>query len=150
MKKTVLFLSLVFFSVEIVQACICERQTFEERIEKNQFIFIGKVLLVEDIYSDSSAAWPDRQKIVIEIEKKFKGNQSESIVIESQLSTCAPSFEKGESYLVFGGHYITNETEVNENFVATNNSIVTSKCHGTKAVELSKNEIQELEKHYSN
>jgi|SRR6056297_3313248 len=150
MKKTVLFLFLAFFSVEIVLACICERQTLEEKIEKNQFTFIGKVLLVQDIYSDSSASWPDRQKIVMEIEKKFKGNQSESIVIESQLSTCTPSFEKGKSYLEFGGHYISNETDVNENFVATNNNVVTSKCHGTKAVDLSKNDIQELEKHYSN
>ena len=150
MKKFILLFFFAFLFVGISKACICEEQTLEERIEKYHFIFIGNVISVEDIFSDSTSTWPDHQRIVIEIEKKFKGNQSDRIIVESELSSCASFFERGKKYLVFAGHYITDETEVNENFVATNNKVVTSKCHGTRSVELSVEEIQELENYYSN
>ena len=149
MKKFILLFFFAFLFVGISKACICEEQTLEERIEKYHFIFIGNVISVEDIFSDSTSTWPDQQRIIIEIEKKFKGNQSEQIIVESELSGCASFFEEGKKYLVFAGHSITNETEVNENFVATNNKVLTGKCYGTRAVEFSKKEIQELENHYN-
>ena len=149
MKKSILLFCFTVLFFGIANACICEPQQLEERIEKYHYIFIGKVLSVEDIYSDSTAKWPDRQKIVIKIDEKFKGNQSEKIIIHSQLSTCASYFEKGKSYLAFANHYITNETVVNENFVAMNNKIVTGKCYGTKGIENSEKEIRELKKHYN-
>jgi hypothetical protein len=149
MKKSILLFCFTILLVDFVNACICDRQTLQERIDEYHFIFIGKVLSVEDIYSDSTAKWPDRQQIVIKIDRKFKGNQSEIMIIESQLSTCASYFEKGQSYLVFADHYITNETMVNENFVAMNDKIVTGKCYGTKGIDRSENEIRELKEHFN-
>ena len=150
MKKYFLLFLFVFLFVGATKACICEEQTLEERIDKYHFIFIGNVISVEEIFTDITSSWPDRQRIVIEIEKKFKGNQSEIIIVESELSSCASSFKKGKKYLVFAGHSITNETEVNKNFVATNNKVETSKCDGTRAIEFSSKEIQELENHFKN
>ncbi|WP_340104176.1 hypothetical protein [Rhodohalobacter sp. 8-1] len=146
MKKIILFFLLALFSTEIAEACICERQTLEERIEEHQFIFVGKVLSVKDIYTDSTTKWPDRQRIVLEIENKFKGNKNEKLAVHSVLSSCASYFEKGKKYLVFADHKIDNDTVVNEKFVATNDKIVTGKCYGTKEVKYLEEETRKLEK----
>ena len=149
MKKFVILLFFTFLGFEISHACICDFGLLENRIEKSHFIFTGKVISAEDIYADSTSNWPTQQRVVIVIEKKFKGNQNDTLTINSDLHSCASFFEENKRYLVFAGHSIESETEISQNFIDTNNKIVTGQCYGTKEIEYSNDEIRLLEKLFS-
>jgi len=149
MKKFVILLFFTFWGFEISYACMCDFGLFENRIEKSHFIFTGKVISVEDIYADSTSKWPTQQRVLIVIEKKFKGNQNDTLKVNSNLHSCASFFEVNKRYLVFAGHSIESEAEISQDFIDTNNKIVTGQCYGTKEIEYSNDETRLLEKLFS-
>lgn len=130
-------------------ACICNFGLFEDRIKEPPFIFTGKVLSVENIYSENNLEWPVQQKAKVVIKKKFKGNQNDTLTVFSDLHSCGYSFEKNGKYLVYAMHFIEPETTLDQNFINTNDKIVTGQCFGTKEVEHSENNIRLLEKLFS-
>ena len=130
MKKYLVLLFITFIGFEISFACTCKPILFENRIKQSQFIFTGKVISIQDIYADSSSSWPTEQVIKLEVLKLFKGNKNDTLTVKSGFSSCSYLFEKNKSYLVFAGHLIGKETNINQAFIDLNDRIVTSQCSG--------------------
>ncbi len=148
MKKLLILLFFTFLGFKISHACICNFELFETRIEKSHFIFIGKVLSVENIYEND---WPVEQNIRIKVEKRFKGNQNDTLIVNSGFSSCSFLFEENKSYLIFADHLIEKETNINQAFIDFNDKIVTSQCSGNSEAG-SQNfheKIRKLEKLFS-
>ncbi|MGG0299984.1 cobalamin biosynthesis protein CbiN [Bacillus albus] len=121
MKRIVYVLSLVFicsFTYFILPeksyACECMKASPEERLQKTDVVFEGKVLAVQE--KDG------KMEILFEVKKIWKGTSSSQIIIYTSFSSCTFSFGEGGEYLVFA-------------FNRGEGKLETSMCSGTKRLD---------------
>ncbi|MGU3369084.1 cobalamin biosynthesis protein CbiN [Bacillus mycoides] len=121
MKRIVYVLSLVlicsftyFILPEKSYACDCTKASPEERLQKNDVVFEGKVLEVQE--KDG------RIKTLFEVKNIWKGTSSSQIIIYTSVSSCAVRFAEGGEYLVFSSYRGEEKLE-------------TSICSGTKRLD---------------
>ncbi|WP_377866108.1 cobalamin biosynthesis protein CbiN [Bacillus sp. R86525] len=121
MKRIVYVLSLVlicsftyFILPEKSYACECMKASPEERLQKNDVVFEGKVLEVQE--KDG------RMKTLFEVKKIWKGTSSSQVIIYTSVSSCAFRFAEGGEYLVFSSYRGEEKLE-------------TSICSGTKRLD---------------
>lgn len=126
MKRIVCLLSLVlicsftfFILPEKSYACDCMKRSPEDTFQKNDVVFEGKVLEVQE--KDGGGI-----KTLFEVKKIWKGTSSSQIIIytsSSSSSSCAFRFGEGGEYIVFSSH--RGEEKLLE----------TSSCSGTKRLD---------------
>ncbi|MGE6590077.1 cobalamin biosynthesis protein CbiN [Bacillus mycoides] len=125
MKRIIYLLSLVlicsftfFIFPEKFYACDCINVSPEDAFQKNDVVFEGKVLEVQE--KDEGGI-----KTLFEVKKIWKGTSSSQIIIytSSSSSSCAFRFAEGGEYLVFSSH--RGEEKLLE----------TSSCSGTKRLD---------------
>ncbi|WP_305927343.1 cobalamin biosynthesis protein CbiN [Bacillus mycoides] len=124
MKRIIYLLSLVlicsftfFILPEKSYACDCINVSPEDAFQKNDVVFEGKVLEVQEKGEGGI-------KTLFEVKKIWKGTSSSQIIIyTSSSSSCAFRFAEGGEYLVFSSH--RGEVKLLE----------TSSCSGTKRLD---------------
>ncbi|MGG0456697.1 cobalamin biosynthesis protein CbiN [Bacillus mycoides] len=126
MKRIVCLLSLVlicsftfFILPEKSYACDCMKKAPEDAFQKNDVVFEGKVLEVQE--KDGGGI-----KTLFEVKKIWKGTSSSQIIIytsSSSSSSCVFRFGEGGEYIVFSSH--RGEEKLLE----------TSSCSGTKRLD---------------
>ncbi|OOR23359.1 cobalamin biosynthesis protein CbiN [Bacillus cereus] len=123
MKRIVYLLSLVlicsftfFILPEKSYACDCIKRSPEDTFQKNDVVFEGKVLEVQE--KDGGGI-----KTLFEVKKIWKGTSSSQIIIYTSSSSCAFRFGEGGEYIVFSSH--RGEEKLLE----------TSSCSGTKRLD---------------
>ncbi|MDM5461974.1 MULTISPECIES: cobalamin biosynthesis protein CbiN [Bacillus cereus group] len=120
----VLICSFTFFiSSEKSYACDCTKASPEERLQKNDVVFEGKVLEVQEKDGE--------MKTLFEVKKIWKGTSSSQIIIYTSFGSCTFRFAEGGEYLVFSSY--TGEKKLG-----------TSICSGTKRLDDAKMEKQTL------
>ncbi|MBE7121760.1 cobalamin biosynthesis protein CbiN [Bacillus cereus] len=98
-------------------ACDCMKKSPEDAFQKNDVVFEGKVLEVQE--KDGGGI-----KTLFEVKKIWKGTSSSQIIIyTSSSSSCAFRFAEGGEYIVFSSH--RGEEKLLE----------TSICSGTKRLD---------------
>ncbi|GLV63717.1 cobalt transporter CbiN [Bacillus mycoides] len=135
MKRIVYVLSLVlicsftyFILPEKSYACDCTKASPEERLQKNDVVFEGKVLEVQEKDGE--------MKTLFEVKKIWKGTSSSQAIIYTSFSSCAFRFAEGGEYLVFSSYRGEEKLE-------------TSICSGTKRLdeaEMEKNTLSHIAK----
>jgi hypothetical protein len=95
-------------------ACDCMKKSPEDAFQKNDVVFEGKVLEVQE--KDG------RMKTLFEVKNIWKGTSSSQIIIYTSVSSCAFPFAKGGEYLVFSSYRGEEKLE-------------TSICSGTKRLD---------------
>ena len=122
MKRIVYLLSLVlicsftfFILPEKSYACDCINVSPEDAFQKNDVVFEGKVLEVQE--KDGGGI-----KTLFEVKKIWKGTSSSQIIIYTSVSSCAFRFAEGGEYLVFSSYRGEEKLE-------------TSICSGTKRLD---------------
>ncbi|MGE6346910.1 cobalamin biosynthesis protein CbiN [Bacillus mycoides] len=122
MKRIVCLLSLVlicsftfFIFPEKSYACDCINVSPEDAFQKNDVVFEGKVLEVQE--KDGGGI-----KTLFEVKKIWKGTSSSQIIIYTSVSSCAVRFAEGGEYLVFSSYRGEGKLE-------------TSICSGTKRLD---------------
>lgn len=86
----VLICSFTFFiSSEKSYACDCTKASPEERLQKNDVVFEGKVLEVQEKDGE--------MKTLFEVKKIWKGTSSSQIIIYTSFGSCTFRFAEGES-----------------------------------------------------
>ncbi|MBE7103352.1 cobalamin biosynthesis protein CbiN [Bacillus cereus] len=96
-------------------ACDCMKKSPEDAFQKNDVVFEGKVLEVQE--KDGGGI-----KILFEVKNIWKGTSSSQIIIYTSVSSCAFPFAKGGEYLVFSSYRGEEKLE-------------TSICSGTKRLD---------------
>jgi len=86
----------------------------EERLQKNDVVFEGKVLEVQK--KDG------KMETLFEVKKIWKGTSSSQVIVYTSFSSCTFRFAEGGEYLVFSS-YIGEE------------KLETSMCSGTKRLD---------------
>ncbi|KAB2443710.1 cobalamin biosynthesis protein CbiN [Bacillus luti] len=135
MKRIVYVLSLVlicsfiyFILPEKSYACECMKAAPEERLQKNDVVFEGKVLEVQE--KDG------KMEILFEVKKIWKGTSSSQVIVYTSFSSCTFPFAEGGEYLVFSSYRGEGKLE-------------TSICSGTKRLdeaEIEKNALSHIAK----
>ncbi|HHT7235710.1 MULTISPECIES: cobalamin biosynthesis protein CbiN [Bacillus] len=135
MKRIVYVLSLVlicsftyFILPEKSYACDCTKASPEERLQKNDVVFEGKVLEVQEKDGE--------MKTLFEVKKIWKGTSSSQVIIYTSFSSCAFRFAEGGEYLVFSSYRGEKKLE-------------TSICSGTKRLdeaEMERNTLSHIAK----
>ncbi|PFL71174.1 cobalamin biosynthesis protein CbiN [Bacillus cereus] len=111
----VLICSFTFFILpERSYACECMKASPEERLQKTDVVFEGKVLEVQE--KDG------KMEILFEVKKIWKGTSSSQIIIYTSFSSCTFPFGEGGEYLVFA-------------FNRGEGKLETSMCNGTKRLD---------------
>ncbi|MBJ7993248.1 cobalamin biosynthesis protein CbiN [Bacillus mycoides] len=138
MKRIVYLLSFVlicsftfFISSEKSYACDCINVSPEDAFQKNDVVFEGKVLEVQE--KDEGGI-----KTLFEVKKIWKGTSSSQIIIYTSVSSCAFRFAEGGEYLVFSSYRGEEKLE-------------TSICSGTQRLdeaELKRNALSHIAKEY--
>ena len=136
MKRIVYLLSLVlicsftfFILPEKSYACDCINVSPEDAFQKNDVVFEGKVLEVQEKGEGGI-------KTLFEVKKIWKGTSSSQIIIYTSVSSCAFRFAEGGEYLVFSSYRGEEKLE-------------TSICSGTKRLdeaEIEKNALSHIAK----
>ena len=112
----VLICSFTFFILpEKSYACDCINVSPEDAFQKNDVVFEGKVLEVQE--KDGGGI-----KTLFEVKKIWKGTSSSQIIIYTSVSSCAFPFAEGGEYLVFSSYRGEEKLE-------------TSICSGTKRLD---------------
>ncbi|MDH4420853.1 MULTISPECIES: cobalamin biosynthesis protein CbiN [Bacillus cereus group] len=128
MKRIIYLLSLVLICSFILPdksyACDCTKASPEDRLQKNDVVFEGKVLEVQK--QDGGGI-----KTLFEVKKIWKGTNSSQIIIYTSMSSCTFRFAEGGEYLVFSSYRGEAKLE-------------TSICSGTKRLDEAKMEKQAL------
>ncbi|HDR4558738.1 hypothetical protein [Bacillus cereus] len=118
MKRIIYLLSLVlicsFIFSDKSYACDCTKVSPEDRLQKNDVVFEGKVLEVQE--KDG------KMEILFEVKKIWKGTSSSQIIIYTSFSSCTFPFGEGGEYLVFA-------------FNRGEGKLETSMCSGTKRLD---------------
>ncbi|PEW76744.1 cobalamin biosynthesis protein CbiN [Bacillus cereus] len=121
LKRIVYVLSLVlicsftyFIFPEKSYACECMKASPEERLQKTDVVFEGKVLEVQK--KDG------KMEILFEVKRVWKGTSSSQIIIYTSFSSCTFPFGEGGEYLVFA-------------FNRGEGKLETSMCSGTKRLD---------------
>ncbi|OQR56084.1 cobalamin biosynthesis protein CbiN [Bacillus sp. CDB3] len=135
MKRIVYVLSLVlicsftyFILSEKSYACDCTKASPEERLQKNDVVFEGKVLEVQEKEGE--------MKTLFEVKKIWKGTTSSQIIIYTSFGSCTFRFAEGGEYLVFSSYRGEEKLE-------------TSICSGTQRLdeaELKRNALNHIAK----
>ena len=111
MKKiTFLTLTIITFFVFAqmkVMACSCPsmgeslEQIIKFHLKNDEAVFVGKLIEIDDKSADGD------RLIKFQVEQFWKGMLSEEIIIatENERNSCAYSFEKYKSYLIYVGNY---------------------------------------------
>ncbi|WP_439019944.1 cobalamin biosynthesis protein CbiN [Bacillus thuringiensis] len=127
MKRIIYLLSLVlicsFIFSDKSYACDCTKASPEDRLQKNDVVFEGKVLEVQE--KDG------KMKTLFEVKKIWKGTSSSQIIINTSFSSCTFRFAEGGEYLVFSSYKGKKQLE-------------TSICSGTKRLDEAEMEKQAL------
>ncbi|MGW5955405.1 cobalamin biosynthesis protein CbiN [Bacillus mycoides] len=137
MKRIIYLLSLVlicsftfFILPEKSYACDCINVSPEDAFQKNDVVFEGKVLEVQEKGEGGI-------KTLFEVKKIWKGTSSSQIIIyTSSSSSCAFRFAEGGEYLVFSSYRGAGKLE-------------TSMCSGTKRLdeaEMERNTLSHIAK----
>ncbi|EJR37835.1 MULTISPECIES: cobalt transporter CbiN [Bacillus] len=136
MKRIIYLLSLVlicsftfFILPEKSYACDCINVSPEDAFQKNDVVFEGKVLEVQEKGEGGI-------KTLFEVKKIWKGTSSSRIIIYTSVSSCAFRFAEGGEYLVFSSYRGEEKLE-------------TSICSGTKRLdeaEIEKNALSHIAK----
>lgn len=133
MKRIVYLLSLILICSFILPdksyACDCTKASPEDRLQKNDVVFQGKVLEVQK--QDGGGI-----KTRFEVKKIWKGTNSSQIIIYTSMSSCTFRFAEGGEYLVFSSYRGEEKLE-------------TSICSGTKRLdeaEIEKNALSHIAK----
>jgi hypothetical protein len=82
--------------INSVFACECHsRNNFEHEFSFSKSVFVGEVVEIDKSTSDAI--------VTLKVEKIWKGNKSETIVIRTnnQGKACGFSFKQGEKYLIY-------------------------------------------------
>ncbi|HFJ9441729.1 MULTISPECIES: cobalamin biosynthesis protein CbiN [Bacillus] len=121
MKRIAYVLSLVlicsftyFIFPEKSYACECMKASPEERLQKTDVVFEGKVLEVQK--KDG------KMEILFEVKRIWKGTSSSQIIIYTSFSSCTFPFGEEGEYLVFA-------------FNRGEGKLETSMCSGTKRLD---------------
>ena len=121
MKRIAYVLSLVlicsftyFIFPEKSYACECMKASPEERLQKTDVVFEGKVLEVQK--KDA------KMEILFEVKRIWKGTSSSQIIIYASFSSCTFPFGEEGEYLVFA-------------FNRGEGKLETSMCSGTKRLD---------------
>lgn len=132
MKRIIYLLSLVlicsFIFSDKSYACDCTKSSPEDRLQKNDVVFEGKVLEVQE--KDG------KMEILFEVKKIWKGTSSSQVIIYTSFSSCTFRFAEGGEYLVFSSYRGEEKLE-------------TSICSGTKRLdeaEIEKNALSHIAK----
>ncbi|PFW56621.1 cobalamin biosynthesis protein CbiN [Bacillus cereus] len=132
MKRIIYLLSLVlicsFIFSDKSYACDCTKVSPEDRLQKNDVVFEGKVLEVQE--KDGG------MKTLFEVKKIWKGTSSSQVIIYTSFSSCTFRFAEGGEYLVFSSYRGEEKLE-------------TSICSGTKRLdeaEIEKNALSHIAK----
>jgi hypothetical protein len=110
-------------------ACDCMKKSPEDAFQKNDVVFEGKVLEVQE--KDGGGI-----KTLFEVKKIWKGTSSSQIIIYTSVSSCRFPFAKGGEYLVFSSYRGEGKLE-------------TSICSRTKRLdeaEIEKNALSHIAK----
>ncbi|EJV87733.1 MULTISPECIES: cobalt transporter CbiN [Bacillus cereus group] len=136
MKRIIYLLSLVlicsftfFILPEKSYACDCINVSPEDAFQKNDVVFEGKVLEVQEKGEGGI-------KTLFEVKKIWKGTSSSRIIIYTSVSSCVFRFAEGGEYLVFSSYRGEEKLE-------------TSICSGTKRLdeaEIEKNALSHIAK----
>ncbi|PFJ09661.1 cobalamin biosynthesis protein CbiN [Bacillus cereus] len=110
------FIFILLHGSEKSYACDCINISSEEAFRKNDVVFEGKVL---EVQNDSSAG----AAVLFEIKKIWKGTSSSQIIIYTGGGSCAFPFTEGGEYIVFSSR---SEGE---------KQLHTSSCSGTKRLD---------------
>ena len=106
MKKIILFTFFAFISFESF-SCSCDAISFDKAIKWADEIFIGRLIEVKELYSETFEQDPDKKYTgafyaEFEVEKKWKGSSNKYIRIYQKSSSCQFYFTNiGSSYLVY-------------------------------------------------
>ncbi|MDQ4484585.1 cobalamin biosynthesis protein CbiN [Bacillus cereus] len=95
-------------------ACECMKVSPEERLQKTNVVFEGKVLEVQEKGG--------KMEILFEVKKIWKGTSSSQVIIYTSFSSCTFPFTEGGEYLVFSSYRGEGQLE-------------TSMCSGTKRLD---------------
>ncbi|MBG9539605.1 cobalamin biosynthesis protein CbiN [Bacillus thuringiensis] len=95
-------------------ACECMKVSTEERLQKTNVVFEGKVLEVQEKGG--------KMEILFEVKKIWKGTSSSQVIIYTSFSSCTFPFAEGGEYLVFSSYRGEGQLE-------------TSMCSGTKRLD---------------
>lgn len=95
-------------------ACECMKVSPEERLQKTNVVFEGKVLEVQEKGG--------KMEILFEVKKIWKGTSSSQVIIYTSFSSCTFPFAEGGEYLVFSSYRGEGQLE-------------TSMCSGTKRLD---------------
>ncbi|PDZ13830.1 cobalamin biosynthesis protein CbiN [Bacillus sp. AFS094611] len=121
LKRIAYVLSLVlicsftyFIFPEKSYACECMKASPEERLQKTDVVFEGKVLEVQK--KDG------KMEILFEVKRIWKGTSSSQIIIYTSFSSCTFPFGEEGEYLVFA-------------FNRGEGKLETSMCSGTKRLD---------------
>ncbi|MES5954488.1 cobalamin biosynthesis protein CbiN [Bacillus fungorum] len=130
MKRIVYLLFLVlicsFIFSDNSYACDCTKVSTEDAFRKNDVVFEGKVLAVQE--KDGG------MKTLFEVKKVWKGTSSSQIIVYTSFSSCTVPFAEGGEYLVFSSYRGEEKLE-------------TSMCSGTKRLdEVERNTLSHIAK----
>jgi hypothetical protein len=108
MKRTLLFLIIIFIAFTKGYSCRCNQLNIEDEIGAADLIFQG--IPIDKKQIDSKMIYK------FSIEKVWKGNESDTISIKTGLGgpDCGMVFELGESYIVYANHFETSYCRRNE------------------------------------
>jgi len=95
-------------------ACECMKASPEERLQKTNVVFEGKVLEVQEKDGE--------MKTLFEVKKIWKGTSSSQIIIYTSFGSCTFRFAEGGEYLVFSSYRGEEKLE-------------TSICSGTQRLD---------------
>jgi hypothetical protein len=113
-------------------ACECINRSVSQRKNSSQTVFAGTAIERERQIDSKSNAMVWRVKLTVE--RYWKGNEVEEIVIYSGPDDCASWFELGKKYLVFA--YYEKE----------NARLETDACMGTGSIEMKEDDLKRLGK----
>ena len=106
MKKVILFTFILFINFKSF-SCSCNAISFDKAVNSADEIFVGRLIEVKEIYSETFEQIPDKKYTgafyaEFEIEKKWKGSSNKYIRIYQESSSCQFTFTNiGSSYLVY-------------------------------------------------
>ena len=151
MKKTLLLILVIIFSITKTFACTCAvtNESLSKKVKKefiqSDLIISGKVIDIKIL--NTSEIWSSADPIIykFEITKTIKGKLKKEvidIVSERSGASCGYNFELGESYLVYAIKSTHFSSKTNNEF-----DFVTSLCtRNQKLKKVTEKELRKLKK----
>lgn len=101
-------LFLLNFLGSIAFPCSCLKASIEEKLQRTQYVFVGKVVEIkEGTYPEWTPEYPKRYRVELEVVEKFKGIKSDKIILRQyqirKRSSCPNwNLQMDQVYLIFG------------------------------------------------